>query len=114
MMKKILSILLISLLALGSIGSACAGHDYYTYNCKLGDEFSTVQLMHDIDDPIWISYDELNYAMTKFTVVHFTGKSGEQPCGSWIYSGYRVGSEQVEIPHNILASDFLTINVNPR
>jgi hypothetical protein len=114
MLKRILTILLIGLLALGSIGGVCAGHDYYTYTCKLGDEFSTVQLMESIGDPTWISYDELNFAMTKFTVVHYTGKSDHMPCGSWRYTGYRVGSEQVEIPHNILPNDFLTITVNPR
>jgi hypothetical protein len=117
MFKKILSILLIGLLVMSSIGSACAQSEYYAFNCKLGDEFTTNDVMDAIKtvnpDPTWVFKFEINDALVGCRLVHILhpdiGHSG-----SHVFTGVKVGSKWLTLNNGLTSDDYIQITVDPR
>jgi hypothetical protein len=113
MIKKILSILLIGLLVMSSMGSACAQSEYYDYTCKIGDEFTTHDVMMAIGDPFWLSYMQLNDILCGCDLIHKLGTRDYDHYDSYWYTGAKVGSKWNEIDNTITSSDYLQLTVDP-
>jgi hypothetical protein len=73
MLKKILSILLVSLLVMSSMGSVFANTDHYKYTCKLGQNMTTHDIMMSIGDPFWVRNCDLHDTILKSGLFAQTG-----------------------------------------
>jgi hypothetical protein len=110
MIKKILSILLIGLLVMSSMGGVSATVYYYHYTCHVGDKITPNRIMEDLGDPTYMSMEGLYHAIDRCPYLKGT-RDNPLSMKNEHFEVIKPGIGRYKVESWIGDDDFLDINV---